>query len=168
MKTLLMLRHAKSSWDNMALSDYERPLNKRGKRDAPRMGSFIQDKGLVPDLIVTSSAERALATAEAVALACGYDQELKLTRRLYHATADNCIDVLNDTCDTCDTVMIVGHNPTLEDLLEDLTGEWERMTTASLAEISLPIESWRDLIDDTPGKLENLWRPKQIKKQLVN
>ena len=78
MKTLLILRHAKSSWDNTWLSDHERPLNDRGRRDAPRMGRLLRDEELVPDLIITSSAERALSTAEAAALACDYDQEIKI------------------------------------------------------------------------------------------
>lgn len=165
MKTLLMLRHAKSSWSDAMLPDYERPLNKRGKQDAPRMGKLLRAEDLVPDLIITSSAVRAVATAAAVAEACGYEHDLQETRKLYHADPETYIDVLNDVPDRCELVMIVGHNPGLEDLLEDLTDEWERLPTASLAQITLPIESWRDLIDDTPGKLVQVWRPKELAAQ---
>jgi phosphohistidine phosphatase len=92
MKTLLVLRHAKSSWKNANLADFDRPLNKRGKRDAPRMGELLRREGIVPDLIISSSAERALTTAEAVALACGYDLEIQTTRQLYHAWPDDYIE----------------------------------------------------------------------------
>ena len=94
MKTLLVLRHAKSSWKNATLADYERPLNKRGKRDAPRMGELIKQEGIVPDLIISSSAERALATAEAVARASGYESEIQTTRQLYHGWPDNYIEAI--------------------------------------------------------------------------
>ncbi len=77
MKTLLVLRHAKSSWKDSGLADHDRPLNKRGKHDAPRMGTLLAKEDLVPDLIISSSAKRAKSTAEAVAMNCGYDGEIQ-------------------------------------------------------------------------------------------
>ena len=162
MKTLLILRHAKSSWDNAQLTDYERPLNKRGKQEAPRMGQLLREQDLVPDLIITSSAVRALATAEAVALASGYEQEIRATRSFYHADPDTYIDALRQLDDSLERVMFVGHNPGMEELLEELTGLWEQMSTAALAQISLPINQWSELDEETTGELVNLWRPKEL------
>lgn len=162
MKTLLILRHAKSDWNNSQLSDYERPLNKRGKQDAPRMGQLLRDEDLVPDLIITSSAERALATAEAVADASGFANEVKYTRRLYHAAPEQYIEVLHEAGEEYERVMVVGHNPGIEYLLELLTDANERMPTAALAQIELPIEQWADLDDETMGKLVNVWRAKEL------
>ena len=78
MKTLLILRHAKSSWNNLDLPDYDRPLNKRGKRDAPRMGDFLRHQDLVPDLIISSTAKRAKKTAKLFAKAVGYKEKISL------------------------------------------------------------------------------------------
>ena len=83
MKTVLLLRHAKSSWDNPAVDDHERPLNKRGLKAAPRMGQLIADEGLKPDVIVSSTAVRAATTAAAIAEECGYDGEIHYTDDLY-------------------------------------------------------------------------------------
>ena len=87
MKTLLLLRHAKSSWKDESLTDHDRPLNKRGKKTAPLMGHLLREKNLVPDLVVSSTAVRARSTAEAAAEACGYPGEITLTDELYLATA---------------------------------------------------------------------------------
>lgn len=163
MKTLLILRHAKSSWDDSRLDDHERPLNPRGEEDAPRMGEMVRDGGLMPDLIVSSDAVRARLTAEAMAAAAGYPGTIQLEPRLYHATAAQIVDLLATDLDGDEaTVMIVGHNPGLEELVTRLTGEREDMPTAALAQIVLPIERWSDLGPTTRGTLEGLWRPKEI------
>jgi phosphohistidine phosphatase len=162
MKTLLVLRHAKSSWKNANLADFERPLNKRGKYDAPRMGELLRREGIVPDLIISSSAERALATAEAVASACGYDSEIQTTRQLYHAWPDDYIEVVNSVPNECNRVMVVGHNPGMESLVEELTGEWIRMPTAALVQISVRINRWTELSLESTEMLVNLWRPKEL------
>jgi phosphohistidine phosphatase len=161
MKTLLILRHAKSSWSNAQIGDHQRPLNERGKRDAPRVGRRLQREGPAPDLIISSSAERALATAEAVALAAEYDQEIAVTRSLYHAGVQECIELLQGLPDRVNVVMIVGHNPGLEELLFALSGEREFLTTAALAEIELPVDAWQQLGEETAGRLLNLWRPRE-------
>ncbi len=162
MKTLLVLRHAKSSWANNDLSDYERPLNKRGQRDAPRMGRLLCDEELVPDLIITSSAKRALSTAEAVALACDYDQEIQYTRHFYLADSEDYLERLQQLDDAYERVMIVGHNPGMEHLVALLTGAWETMPTAAIAHLSLPINHWRELDEDSGAELVCLWRPKEL------
>lgn len=162
MKTLLLLRHGKSSWDNIYLSDYERPLKERGRRDARRMGRLLRQMALAPDLIVTSSAERALATAERTALACDFEGEIRPTRELYHADPETYLAVLAELPDEFERVLVVGHNPGLENLVEDLIGEWRRMPTAALAQVALPVEKWRDLNDAAQGRLVNLWYPKEL------
>ena len=163
MKTLLVLRHAKSSWGDSALDDHERPLNKRGGRDAPRMGNLVRDHGLIPDAIISSDAVRARLTAEAVAEAAGYAADMRFDAALYAASPADILAVLRTVTQTASaTVMIVGHNPGLEELVAQLTGEQPDLPTAALAQIVLPIDQWRDLKASTRGTLLGLWRPKAI------
>ena len=162
MKSLLILRHAKSSWKNQYLGDHDRPLNKRGKRDAPRMGQLLRREELIPDLILTSSAERALTTAEAVADACGCEEEIQIVRSFYHGSSETYIEVLSQVPDVYSRVLMVGHNPGLEIFLEENTGERERLPTGALAYLTLPIESWSNFDDQIEGHLENLWIPKEL------
>jgi phosphohistidine phosphatase len=162
MKTLLLLRHAKSSWKNMYLADHDRPLSKRGKRDAPRMARFLRERDLVPDLIVTSTAKRALTTAEAIAQFSGYEEELLVTRRLYHAWTETYIEVIRELPDHHQRIMLVGHNPGMEELVEVLTGLQERMPTAALAQIELPVNQWSEVNEESIGQLIDVWRPKEI------
>jgi phosphohistidine phosphatase len=162
-KTLLVLRHAKSSWDDPHLDDHDRPLNARGERDAPRMGRLARKKRLSVELIISSDALRARLTAEAVADAIGYGGQILLDPRLYHASAADILAVLRSAVDdNVTTVMIVGHNPGLEDLVARLTGDPEALPTAALAQIALPIERWPDLTASTRGTLVGLWRPKEL------
>ena len=162
MKTLLVLRHAKSSWNDPALDDHERPLNERGRRDAPRMGELAQEYGLRPDVVISSDAVRARLTAEAVAEAAGYAGEILLDQRLYIASPAEIILVLRTMREDAETIMIVGHNPGLEELVERLTGERQDMPTAALAQIGLPIDRWRDLKLSTRGTLLGHWQPREL------
>ena len=163
MKTLLVLRHAKSSWDDASREDHERPLNKRGRRDASRMGDWMREHRLAPDVIISSDAVRARLTAEAVAEAAGHAEEIRLDTRLYLATPHDIIAVLRDARPAqAETVMIVGHNPSLEELVAQLTGEQRDLPTAALAQIVLPIDRWREFGGSTRGKLAGVWRPKEL------
>ena len=162
MKTLLVLRHAKSSWSDPALDDHERPLNKRGRRDGPRMGELVREYGLTPDIVVSSDAVRARTTAEAVAAAARYAGDILLDPRLYLAWPDDILSLLQRVREKAETVMIVGHNPGLEKLVEQLTGEWQDLPTAALAQIGLPLDQWRDLKLSTRGRLVGLWRPEEL------
>ena len=162
MKTLLILRHGKSSWDDPDLSDHERPLKKRGKRDAPRMGELLKQENLVPDLIISSTAERARRTAELASEASGYRGQIQHQAELYHGAPEDFIGVLIDAAGKTDCVMVVGHNPGLEELLTALTGIDAFLPTAALAQVSLPIANWDELRLPTPGQLENLWRPREL------
>jgi phosphohistidine phosphatase len=162
MKTLLVLRHAKSSWDDPALDDHERPLNKRGQRDAPRMGELMRELGLLPDVVLSSDAVRARLTAEAVAATAHYAGEILPHPHLYMAGPADILSLLPTVPENAGTVMIVGHNPGLEKLVEHLTGDWQDLPTAALAQIDLPIQQWRDLKLSTRGMLVGLWRPKEL------
>ncbi len=162
MKTLLILRHAKSSWNYPELSDYDRPLNKRGKRDAPRMGEHLRQEGLVPDRILTSSAKRARKTASKVGKASGYTGKVKKLDAFYDSVAGVYLETLQGVSEKHQRVMVVGHNPTMEQLVYHLTGHLTRMPTAALAHIELPIERWESLDLYTKGTLVNLWTPKTL------
>lgn len=163
MKTLLVLRHAKSSWNDSALGDHDRPLNTRGQRDAPRMGELVRGQRLTPDVIISSDAVRALLTAEAVAEAAGYEGEIVLDPLLYLADPDDILEVLRTVGERdAGIVMIVGHNPGLEELVAQLTGEQHDLPTAALAQIVLSIDRWRDLNASTRGTLVGLWRAKEL------
>ena len=162
MKTLLVLRHAKSSWNDPALDDHERPLNKRGQQDGPRMGELIREYGLVPDVIISSDAVRARLTAEAVAEAARYAGEILLDPHLYMACPADILSLLRTVQENPETVMIVGHNPGCEELVEHLTGERQDLPTAALVQIVLPIDQWRDLTLSTRGTLLGHWQPKEL------
>jgi phosphohistidine phosphatase len=159
---LLVLRHAKSSWKHAGLVDHDRPLNKRGKRDAPRMGRLVHERQLVPAVILSSTAVRARSTAMAIADACGNTAELRLLRELYLADPEDCAAVLSTLGERYDSAMLVGHNPGLEDLVEALTGVHETLPTAALALIALPIDGWSELALNARARLDQVWRPKQI------
>ncbi len=159
MKTLLLLRHAKSSWKKTDLPDHERPLNKRGKKEAPSVGSYLKENSLVPDLILSSTAKRAHDTAEVVAEACGFDGEVELYQDLYMSDSASYLNILRCMPDKAKRVLVVGHNPDVEDLLTLLTEVQEHMATAALAVINLPISNWEELNEATDGRLQNLWVP---------
>ncbi len=162
MRTLLLLRHAKSSWKDVTLSDHDRPLNGRGKRDAPKMGRLLRTEQLVPDLVICSTAKRARATTKLVVETSGYGEEVIFTPDLYHATSFTYLEVLRQVPDQYRRVLVVGHNPNLEYLLEELTGDWEHLPTAALVQVTLPIEHWRELDAGITGTLVNLWVPRAL------
>ena len=162
MKTLLLLRHAKSSWKHSELADHDRPLNKRGKRTAPLMGALLQDEDLIPDLILSSSAVRAYTTALIVAKTCAYTGKIKQTRKLYLAEPEDYVEVLHQVAEKYARVLVVGHNPGLEALIETLTGEAMAMPTAALAQVELSVKRWSDLDTDTDCELVNVWLPKDL------
>jgi phosphohistidine phosphatase len=146
MKTLLILRHAKSSWKFPDLSDHDRPLNRRGKRDAPRMGKTLKERGLVPDLVISSTATRAKDTASAVAKHSGYKGKRIRFESLYAAEPGAYLAVLRELTDNYQRVLIVGHNPGVEELIELPTGEIHIVPTCTLAQIEFDIEKWSDTL----------------------
>ena len=162
MKTLLVLRHGKSSWSSPGLGDHDRPLKGRGRRDATRMGEELKSRDLLPDLILSSTAARARATAELAAEAAGCVDRVELTRELYLSGVDDQLrTVATHAEEEHGRVMIVGHNPTLEDLVGYLTGEDVRLTTGNLVHIDLDVDSWRQLLG-ARGEMRLLLRPREL------
>jgi phosphohistidine phosphatase len=162
MKILLILRHAKSSWKHTELPDFDRPLNKRGKSDAPRMGELLRQMDLLPDLILSSTAQRARQTTQAVVDASGYGGEVRWLDSLYAAPPESYLEALRSLDDSLQRVMVVGHNPGLEELLEELTGESEALPTAALAQVQLLIQRWSQLDEPVRGELVQIWQPRQL------
>jgi phosphohistidine phosphatase len=162
MKTLLLLRHAKSSWKEPGMDDHDRPLNDRGKRDAPKVGELILAQNLKPDRIVSSTAKRAKKTAEKVAVSCGYVDDVEFTRDLYLASLAGFRKVIRNIDDDCERLLLVGHNPGLEILLTAITGDEELLPTAALAEIELAVGKWSDFDSKASGRLAHIWRPKEL------
>jgi phosphohistidine phosphatase len=166
MKTLLLLRHAKSSWDDPTVPDHDRPLNKRGKRDAPKMGRLLKEEGLIPDVLLSSTANRARKTAEAASRACDYEGTITFTDDLYAADVAEIIDVLKHVEGEPSRVLVIGHNPGFEDLVRHLTAREEEFPTAALARIALPLNRWGEFTLDTRGELITVWRPKDLKEKV--
>lgn len=166
MKTVLILRHAKSSWEFDNLADHDRPLKNRGKQDAEKMGNFILKKGLVPQCIISSTAARARKTAQLVADACDYDADIELDASLYNASPENIRRLLRRLDDSIGRVMLVGHNPCMEELIEELIEELTEspvsLPTCALAHIDLPVSSWSEVNIASEGNLVDLWVPRQL------
>jgi phosphohistidine phosphatase len=162
MKTLLLLRHAKSDWDDPSLRDFDRPLADRGKRDAPEIGKALRKRGPLPDLILSSPAARAKATTKAVVKAAKIKLDVEYDEAIYSASSAELVTLVNRLPDSCSCAMMVGHNPGFEDLVGRLSGSHERMPTAALACLEFQVESWSD-VGDQEGKLVWLLTPKELK-----
>jgi phosphohistidine phosphatase len=144
MKTLTIFRHAKSSWNHPELSDHERPLNERGKRDAPVMGDRLKAAGIHPSLILSSSAERASNTARTVAKQIAYPIEfLQREPGLYHASVNKLLDIIAVQDEGFNSIMIVGHNPGLTDLANEfIPGLTSNIPTAGFVSIKIDTDDW--------------------------
>jgi phosphohistidine phosphatase len=160
MKTLLLMRHAKSSWKNNKLPDKERPLNKRGEKDAPKMSELLCEKELYPQAILTSTALRCRLNASAFLTECCQELNLQALEALYMAEPPAIIDALKNMADGFERVMVIGHNPGLETLLQQLTGEVESLPTASVAYLEIPVDHWNDITLDSTVKKWEKWKPK--------
>ena len=157
MKTLLLLRHGKSSWKDSTLSDHDRPLKKRGRAAAAQKGQLLRELDLVPDHILTSSAARAVATTELAVQSAKYLGEVEIVPALYHADPRSLVAIVSRVPARFERVLVVGHNPGLEDWLTLLIGRRQLLSTATLVEVQLPVDSWLDLMPDTRGTLKNIW-----------
>lgn len=150
-RRLIVMRHAKSSWDEPGLDDHDRPLNKRGIRDSPRVAEAIHERGWVPDLVLVSSSKRTLQTLSG--MSNRFDPSICQVRPgIYHATVSDLILELEDMVDG-GTTMILGHNPGSEILVNHLSGEWHSMPTATAVLMEESSNSW-SVID--------VIRPKEI------
>ncbi len=170
MKTIYLLRHAKSSWKDSSLDDFDRPLKKRGRRAGELMANYLRDQGISPDLILCSAAKRALQTLECIHQSMGVDIPVEVKDSLYHASPKGLLGRLSRLDDGVDQVMMIGHNPGLEALAAILAGDAEakslkRMTskypTAALAVLKTTLKRWREL---GPGgaRLEQFICPRDL------
>ena len=166
-RNLLVLRHAKSAWDTDAATDFERPLAKRGKKDAPRMGKWLSEQRLVPDHVVCSPAARARQTAVAACKSLGLEKDaIHWDQRIYMAGTGELLQVLGDCPAAARIVMIVGHNPGLEDLVEYLCGmvdvpsDGKLLPTATVAYLEMP-DSWKGL-SERSARLLSITRPREL------
>lgn len=151
MKTLLLVRHAKSSWDRPGLDDHDRPLNARGLRDAPEMGRRLAERGLIPDRILSSTALRAQTTAQLIADAFGYDADrIVLDERLYAASDDEVLRVIGEIDGDIGTAMVVGHNPETVSLAQRFSRDVHEMPTCAVAEFTFDVDAWYELEDAEP------------------
>jgi phosphohistidine phosphatase len=161
-KTLLLLRHAKSSWDSPSLSDFDRPLNERGERNAPRVGRLLTELGIVPERVLVSAAVRARQTAEKVLAACDFHGSVWVTERLYLANPQTYREILalNATEENC--VMLVGHNTGIEELASQLCGKVIQMPTACLVQFAVPVAHWAEIHGVRKCELKGVWRVKEL------
>ncbi len=154
MKTLFLVRHAKSSRDEPSLPDRQRPLDDRGRRDAPRMGKRLACHKVKPDLIVSSPALRALTTAQLIASEIGYEQnDIVIDDRLYASSADDLLVVVRAFDKKFECVMLCGHNPEFTDLARRLSSEIVDMPTCAVAEFRYDTKAWADVGDASPSKV---------------
>lgn len=161
MKTLLIMRHAKSDNSFGQGSDFERPLNERGYRTAPFMGKYLKEKGLTPDYIISSPANRAITTAELVAENCAYTEQIKTNRGFYSGNLEQVISEIREVPADIDTVMIFGHNPTWENLVSRLSGEFISMATATIVVLKFPSTTWETLTFQS-CTLEDVFVPREL------
>ncbi len=170
MKHLYLLRHAKSSWDDPSLADADRPLAARGVRALARMTKYLRTAKIQPDLVICSPARRTRQTLTGVEPAVGRDVEVRIEPQVYAGGVGALVDLLSRTPDSASSVMLIGHNPSLQDLAVSLAVEGdealrarlgEKFPTGALAVIGVPLDAWRDL-GEGRGTLEELVLPREL------
>jgi phosphohistidine phosphatase len=162
MYSLILLRHAKSSFKETTGKDGKRPLSKRGEKNAVQIGNLLKERELIPQIILSSTAVRATQTAEIISKIIGFSGEIRLDEDLYMAEADDILKLLRKLPDETERVMVIGHNPGLESLIPMLTERVESLPTAGVAYLSLPILHWKELKSKTKAELIELWRLKDL------
>jgi phosphohistidine phosphatase len=161
MKTLLLLRHAKAENTEPGSSDINRSLNERGKREAQAIGTFIRKQNLAVELVLCSPAVRARETAELVLSAAEVTANVRYDKRVYEAAPRQLLEVISEVEEHQGAVLLVGHNPGVEELLEALTGKGEPMATGTLARIEFDLDNWNSVTEDR-GSLELIVRPNEL------
>lgn len=161
LKKLILLRHAKSSWKDPTLSDFERPLNQRGKKAATLIGEFIRQRPVRPELVICSTAVRARETAALVLESADLAVPVRYETRIYEATYEQLLEVIVEIEENLREVLLIGHNPGMENLLAFLTQVSEPMPTASIARIILQCESWQK-VQGGKGDLDWFVTPKEL------
>ena len=163
MKRLFLVRHAKSSWEDPSLDDIDRPLNERGKRNAPEMGIRLRKQGIIPDLLISSPAKRALSTAKKISQEIGYPKKnIQIDDRLYHGSSNSMITLIKSIQGKINSIMIFGHNPGFTDFANMLCGiNIYNIPTAGIVAIDFSTDDWSE-VDFNTGELVFFDYPKKI------
>ncbi len=169
MMSLILWRHAKSSWDEAGLADHDRPLNGRGRRAAPVMAAYLADNGLIPKQVLCSTSLRTRETLAALLTHLRRDAVIALTRDIYEADASDLLAMIRDQPAGATPLMVIGHNPTFEDLAHALVSpaplappaSGSAFPTAAAAHITFSCDRWADIAPGT-GTLESLTRPRDL------
>lgn len=164
MKSLYFIRHAKSSWDHPQLRDHDRPLNNRGQKDALYMSRMLKEKGVQPDKFISSSAKRALSTAQYFAEAFGYSPDLiEVEADIYEAFPDDVLDIVRDIPDQFQTVLVFGHNPTFTGIANLFSEDFiANVPTCGIVKVDVFTSKWRE-IKESNAQLADFYYPKQFK-----
>lgn len=170
MKKLTLLRHAKSGWDDPVARDFDRPINKRGKRGALRMGQYMRDEGLAYDHVLASPAARVVETLDELWIGYGHSLSPELDKRIYLASAVSILDVVHEAPDSAGHILLSGHNPGMEDMVLMLVPDGgdplrdeieEKFPTAALAELEFDVDRWAD-IKPNSGRVARFVRPRDL------
>lgn len=145
MKKLYIIRHAKSSWKNLTLDDFDRSLNKRGQKDAPFMGKILKKKGVFPDAIISSPALRAKTTAQSIAKEVGFTKSILYIEKIYEASKGDLYDVVKSIDDKYETVFLFGHNPGLNMFVESLVDFHGNIPTCGIVELEIDCKKNKDI-----------------------
>lgn len=148
MKNLYIIRHAKSSWKETSLDDFDRPLNKRGKRDAPLMGNLLKEQGVAPDLIISSPAKRAKDTAKIIAKHVNYKKDILFEQNIYEAGIYDIDNVVTNIDDNNKTVFLFGHNPALNEYVYQMVELYDNVPTAGIVHLRFNVDRWSDLCSE--------------------
>lgn len=162
MKRLILMRHAKSSWED-GVADFDRPLNRRGARDAPRIASELSGRGWNPDIVIHSAAQRTTQTWELMASHFPEVQKVVSSKSLYHGSLPDIEEAVETLPADCGTSLLIGHNPGWELAVHQLSKQNERMTTANAALFEIEGDNWQSVFADLSNwKLITVLRPKQL------
>ena len=159
---LIVMRHAKSSWASEAATDHERPLNERGRRDAPRIAERLVELGWVPSRVLSSDAARTQETWASMADTLPPPEAVRFTRRLYHGGIEAVVDVMRDEPNDAACIMLIGHNPGWEDVVDWLSGEPIRMTTANAVLLRHERVPWAASLAPDAWSLVDVLRPREL------
>lgn len=161
-RILILMRHAKSDWGDESLSDHDRPLNRRGRRDAPRMAEWLAEIDMVPDMILSSSSERTRETVALMTEQWPTEPTTSFSEELYLATPESILSTIrSDACDAT-KLLVVAHNPGMTHLVSGLAGQFTEMPTAAIAIFRIPACDWSTVQPGTPMSLLQFMRPKAL------
>lgn len=162
MKQIFLVRHGKSSWKDMKLDDFDRPLNGRGKKDVPFMAKLLAEDNILPDLIISSPAKRTLSTAKIISAAVGYSADkIKQDERIYEADVRDILTVINEVPEDIKILMLIGHNPSLTSISNYISDKRiDNIPTSGIVNIELNVKKWKD-VDFDNGKVLSFDYPKK-------